>query len=97
MLRAPLAKESGGLGLCQPTVFADTSDTDYQQILGAVQTAAVQLARETRFDMPGFRPNEHYVRLMQSYGILPAGLAPNTAIDPYATDQRYWDSLYIKP
>ncbi len=47
--------------------------------------------------MPGFRPNEHYVREMKKYGVLPADLGPNAPIDPYATDRAYWRSLWHKP
>ncbi len=97
LLRAPLAAAAGGLGLCGPAVFANASDADYQQILAAVAAAASQLDREKRFDMPGFRPNRYYVRLMQSYGILPVELAPQEPIDSFATDRAYWDSLYWKP
>jgi hypothetical protein len=31
LLRAPLAKDSGGLGLCQSGVFADVDDPDYRE------------------------------------------------------------------
>ncbi|MCL4195514.1 MAG: hypothetical protein KJZ87_27500, partial [Thermoguttaceae bacterium] len=97
LLSAPLAAAAGGLGLCRPAVFADASDADYRQILAAVAAAASQLDREKRFDMPGFRPHHYYVRLMQSYGILPMELAPQEPIDSFATDRAYWDSLYWKP
>jgi hypothetical protein len=41
--------------------------------------------------MPGFVPNEHYVREMKRYGVLPASLDPNARpIDVYATDEAYW-------
>ncbi len=45
--------------------------------------------------MPGFRPNDSYIREMQRYGILPADLPGN--IDPYATDDAYWRSLWYRP
>jgi hypothetical protein len=41
--------------------------------------------------MPGFRPNPHYIREMQRFGILPAPL------DPYAIDRAYWDSFTYIP
>ena len=31
LVRAPLAKGVGGLGLCTPSVFADTTDADYRE------------------------------------------------------------------
>ena len=46
--------------------------------------------------MPDFRPNEHYVREMKKYGILPADLDPTAQINPYATDRDYWQSLWHK-
>jgi hypothetical protein len=54
--------------------------------------------------MPGpyhaasFRPNEHYIREMKRYGILPAALNPATdPIDVYETDQAYWRSFWHRP
>lgn len=97
LVRAPLSASSGGLGLCRGEIFAGTSDPDYQQLLGAIADAGAQLRREKRFDMAGFRPNKYYLRLMQSYGILPADLAPNSPIDPYALDRAYWEHLGHRP
>ena len=50
-----------------------------------------------RFDMPGFHPNEHYVREMKRFGILPADHGPGSAIDVYATDQAFWRSTWYRP
>jgi hypothetical protein len=97
LLRAPLAKEAGGLGLCQEAVFKNTDDPLYQGILEGLTTAHQQLQQGKRFDMEGFRPNKHYIREMQRYGILPKDLAPDAPIDPYKTDRAYWDSFYYKP
>ena len=47
--------------------------------------------------MPGFRPRAAWVREMQRYGILPADLAPDAPLDPYAIEQRYWKSLWWQP
>ena len=45
--------------------------------------------------MPGFVPNEHYVREMKRYGVLPASLDPATEpIDVYATDRAYWRTFW---
>ncbi|MBM4017979.1 MAG: hypothetical protein FJ288_06555 [Planctomycetes bacterium] len=110
-LLAPLAKAAAGMGLCKtrfspdkvapagpsPPVFADTQDADYQRLLAAVAKAGDELERIRRFDMPGFQPNQHYVREMQRYGILPAALAPAQPIDPYATDLAYWKSFWYEP
>ncbi len=96
LLRAPLAKDAGGLGLCKGDVFASTSDPDYQTILRTIITAAKQLEKNKRFDMPGFRPNKHYIREMQRFGALPKNLSPADPIDIYATDNIYWKSFWYQ-
>jgi hypothetical protein len=48
--------------------------------------------------MPGFRPNEHYVREMKRYGILPGHFDPQAdAMDVYQVDQAYWRSFWHAP
>lgn len=93
LLRAPLAKKSGGLQLCRGTVFADKSDADYREMLRTVRDAAAALSRHKRFDMPGFRPNRFYIREMQHFGILPEDLPADAPVDPYAVDRAYWASF----
>ncbi len=78
-------------------MFADTADPGYQLILAAVVDAKRRLAEVKRFDMPDFSPNEHYVREMKRYGIVPADHNPETPLDPYATDQAYWRSMWHRP
>jgi hypothetical protein len=34
---------------------------------------------------------------MKRFGILPATLPSDSKIDPYATDQLYWQSLWHQP
>ncbi len=104
MLLAPLAKAAGGYEWCQPKdshtapVFQDTEDTDYQTILAAIRAAQQRQQQAGRFDMPGFRPNEHYVRWMKRFGILPDGFDPvRDPLDPYQTDQAYWRSFWYQP
>ena len=94
ILRAPLAKEAGGLAACKETVFAGTGDPLYQQMLAAIRDAQRRLNEGKRFDMPGFRPNEHYVREMQRFRFLPKDLKPDDPIDAYAVDRQYWDSFH---
>jgi len=96
-LRAPLAKEAGGLGLCGKAVFASADDTDYQAIRAAIESAAGQLAEKKRFGMSGFVPNRFYIQEMQNFGILPQPLPPGHEIDVYATDQAYWESCRCRP
>jgi len=97
LLRAPLSSDAGGLGLCSPTVFANTKDADYKKILAHIVAASETHRKEKRFDMPGFRPNIYYIRMMQRYGILPKDLAPDAPVDCYATDRTYWQSLWYRP
>jgi len=97
ILLAPLAKQSGGQQSCKQPVFADTADADYQKLLAPIQAGARQLAEGKRFDMPGFRPNEHYIREMQRFGFLPKDLRPEDPIDYYAVDRAYWRSFYYQP
>jgi hypothetical protein len=94
VLRAPLAKEAGGLALCKEVVFTSTDDPLYQKILAGIRPAHERLMAEKRFDMPGFRPNKHYIREMQRFGFLPDDLGPDDPVDPYATDRAYWDSFH---
>ena len=94
LLRAPLSRDAGGLGLCGPAVFTDTSDADYRAILAKILVAKERHDAEKRFDMPGFRPNVYYVRKMQEYGILPADLKADAPIDIRAVDEVYWRSFW---
>jgi mono/diheme cytochrome c family protein len=96
-LRAPLAKEAGGLQLCKEAVFQDTSDPLYKGILGAIQDGHNRLMTGKRFDMPGFRPTEHYIREMQRFGFLSKDLGPDDPVDVYAVDKAYWDSFGFTP
>ena len=96
-LRAPLAKEAGGLQLCKEVVFKDTNDPLYKGILGAIQHGHDRLMEGKRFDMPGFRPSEHYIREMQRFGFIPKDLGPEEPVDVYAVDKAYWDSFYYEP
>ncbi len=97
LLRAPLAKEAGGLQLCGEAVFADTADPDYREMLTAIRDASERLARHKRFDMPGFRPNRFYIREMQRYGVVPKGLPDDVPVDTYAVERAYWETFSHKP
>jgi len=97
VLRAPLSKDAGGLGICGPDVFKNTDDPDYQRLLAGVRAGAQQLAEGKRFDMAGFRPNRFYIREMKRFGFLPKDLQPDEPVDCYATDQAYWNSFWWLP
>jgi len=103
LLLAPLSQEEGGWGLCMKgtdgqtteAVFATVEDPDYGAMLASIQAATAELDRIKRFDMPGFKPNEHYVREMKRYGILTDDFDPIVdSIDVYQVDQAYWRSFW---
>ncbi len=99
LVLAPLAAAVGGLDVCRrtaadPAVFADTNDAGYRALLAMVAAGKDYLAKITRFDMPEFTPPAPYVREMQRFGVLPKALEAGARIDPYATDQVYWRSLW---
>jgi len=102
LLLAPLAKSAGGWELCrdkngQPaSVFASKDDPGYRALLAMVAAGQKNLESIKRFDMPGFRPPEPYIREMKKYGILPTDLPADAPIDVYETDQRYWRSLWYR-
>ncbi len=109
-LLGPLSKAAGGYGTCQakakppkgkkrvPPVFADTKDPDYRKLLAWIRRGKHYLGHENkRFDMAGFRPGRPYIREMKRYGILPKDLGPDDPVDPYKTDQAYWESFWYQP
>jgi hypothetical protein len=98
-LLGPLAKNAGGLGLCKVAVFNDKRDHDYQALLAHISAGKEFLeTKETRFDMPHFKPRPEYLREMKKYGVLPASFDPELeSIDTYALDRKYWQSLWYQP
>ena len=96
-LRAPLAKQAGGLELCGRAIFSSTDDADYAAIRSAIEAASQQLAEKKRFCMKGFVPNPFYVQEMQNFGILPEPLPPDYEINCYATDHAYWEHCHETP
>jgi Hydrazine synthase alpha subunit middle domain/WD40-like Beta Propeller Repeat len=107
LLLAPLAKQAGGTGTCRersatagsaPPVFADTRDPDYRVMLAPIEAAAAELARNKRYDMPGFRPRIEYVRQLQRFGILPESFdAQWDLLDGFQADEAYYRSLWHRP
>ena len=77
-------------------VFADTKDPDYQRLLAKITEMADWHRRNPRYYQPGFKPAPEYTFMMQMYGILPrdfqAGVTP---LDPYALEERYYQSLWL--
>jgi hypothetical protein len=104
LILAPLSENDGGLQLCNKDkknpmpVFEDKDDPDYRALLAYVESLHKALNRNKRFDMPGFRPNPHYVRELKRYGIIPEDFDRlKDPIDVYATDRAYWESFHSKP
>ena len=101
LLLAPLARAAGGLALCQANpaaaVFKDTGDADFLIILAALRRAQGSLEEIKRFDMPGFVARPEWYREMKRYGVLPADWSASRPVDVYATEQRYWRSLWPRP
>ena len=101
VLLAPLAQAAGGYGTCSSTasggesapVFADTGDADYRALLAMCEAGKRRLEEIKRFDMPGFRPPQPYLREMARYGVLTEAPPPGASVDPYALDRAYWRSF----
>ena len=106
-VRLPLAAGAGGNasfhnsrkeGDPPVVVFTDKTDPDYQALLAVITARKADLDKIKRFDMPGFHPNEHYLREMKVYGVLPPEFdLTNDPVDPYDLDRRYWGALQHKP
>ncbi len=104
-LLAPLARAAGGWELCRDPktsksapVFTSTSNPDYEKLLAMCVAGKSYLELITRFDMPGFRPRVDWVRELKRFGILGSDASPGRPIDVYATERKYWESLwYAKP
>jgi hypothetical protein len=96
-LTAPLAKEAGGLQLCSKVVFENKEDPYYKHLLQRITEAKQKLESIKRFDMPGFRPNNEYIREMQRFGFVKKDLKPDETFDYYAAEKEYFDSWYYKP
>ena len=74
--------------------FTDTDDPAYQSLLALIRRGQEELQRDKRFDMPGFRPSQHYVRVMKELGVLSGDLPGGVKIDVYATDAAYWRTFW---
>jgi cytochrome c553 len=114
VLLAPLARSAGGYGRCKAKVaakgsagasvgerqgvFLTTADPDYQLLLAMCEGGKRRLEEVKRFDMPGFKPREEYIREMKRFGLLPETFDVNKdPLDIYQLDRRYWDSFIYRP
>jgi hypothetical protein len=99
LLLTPLSSAAGGYAGAgaHRALFASTADADYKTLLTAIQASRAQLEEIKRFDMPGFQPNEHYLREMTFYGILSTNRPPGKPVDYYSADRAYWNSFIYRP
>ncbi len=105
MLLAPLAVEAGGWSRCkakdssqpQGPIFKSKDDPDYRKLLAMIDAGRRRLDEIKRFDMPGFRPPQPYLRELVRYGILDHMPGASEAVDTYALDRAYWKSLWWVP
>jgi len=102
-LLAPLSKKAGGFQMCRKTrkddtpVFSSTDDAGYKVLAAYMRKLHEAQNRNKRFNMPGFKPNRHYVREMKRYGIIPEDFdRDKDTIDVYAADRAYWKSFWHK-
>ena len=98
IFNGPLAKAAGGLERCKEPVFADKNDPDYQAVLKGIERCRQYILSGTRSSITPFYANRTYTREMIRYGILPPDHDYKTMpIDPFAIDQKYWESLWYVP
>lgn len=110
VLLKSLAPEDGGYGMTRKvqkdgkevnecvSVFKDKNDPDYQTILKRITDEKTHLDNIKRFDMEGFKPNEHYIREMKVYKLLPEDFdIEKDKLDPYKMDEIYWKSHWHVP
>jgi hypothetical protein len=95
MLLAPLAANAGGFELCGKIILS-ANDPDYQSLLALVSRGKAFLEENKRFDMPGFMPRPEWRRELERYGVLGKESAIKKC-DPYALEQKYWQSLWYTP
>jgi hypothetical protein len=76
-------------------VFKDASDADYKLLLAGIERSKTLLDRIPRYGTPAFKPNRQYVREMKRFGVLPLAFdTQRERIDVFATDQKYWHSMW---
>ena len=98
VLLAPLAQAAGGYGRCGRAVFQDKNDPDYKKLLASIESGKQLYDARPPWGAPGWKPTPQYVREMKRFGVLPEAFDPaRDTLDPFATDQAYWRSLWPKP
>jgi hypothetical protein len=104
ILRASMPKSAGGLGWCTDktgkpvTVFADASDPDYRVILAQIRACKERRKTVGTTEHRSPRAMTGYIYWMKRYGILPPAFdIAKDSFDPYAIDEKYWESFWWKP
>ncbi len=91
MLAAPLAQSAGGWGRCEGTVFANTSDPDYQALLALLTDLDSRLEKTPREDLLSIRGTEAH----QQQVVFPPPPPPTPAVksEPAAKGWVYLSDL----
>jgi hypothetical protein len=90
--------EGQGVRASGEGAFLSTTDPDYRLLLAMCEAGKRRLEEVKRFDMPGFKPREEYLREMKRFGLLPEGFdITKEPLDVYQLDRRYWDSFIYQP
>ncbi|MBM3499692.1 MAG: hypothetical protein FJX74_13615, partial [Armatimonadetes bacterium] len=84
-LMAPLAREAGGWGRCEGTVFANTEDADYQALLAPLTALHGELSQYPREDLLSLRGTPAETQAVR----LPDPPPPRAAVAE-ATDGWVW-------
>lgn len=107
ILRAALAKDAGGHATVSDAektkgwrkhliVFSDKSDPAYQALRQDVaELVAKAKANRWTYSVDDWQPNEHYIREMKRYGVLPDDYDRRTGqMSPFEMDRRYYELFY---
>ncbi len=105
ILRQALAKDAGGLATVEPggksskkdhvILFRSTDDPGYQELKEDVEGLIDALHKIGWYGTTNWRPNEHYIREMKRYGVLPQEFdIEKDPFDPFETDRRYFEKIY---
>jgi hypothetical protein len=101
LILAPLSRQAGGYGICEREsgmpVLTSRDAPEFRDLLNDIRHSKEELDRIKRFDMPGFVPNEHYLREMKRFGMLPADHEDSEKVDCYELDRKYWKSHWVDP
>jgi hypothetical protein len=100
ILKAPLAENNGGFGLCKDkkgnSIFKSTKEDDYKTLLKAITNSKTYLDSIKRFDMEGFTVRPEYFREMKRYGIVDED-TDIKEVDSYEADIKYWETIGTEP